>query len=279
MAAAAASRLLHAAACQLHAAKAATAAEQAVEARLQRRLAELVAAATAEIAAEAEAGGLPAGRGQAERMAAPLTARGDELLEVLADEVGDVAAAAIAHVEQLVGGQAAELRDPTPAEVLPDRLRTFGMDRRLFQALARMRDSALQRMAARTVDALVGASEVGMPPSQLRSELASRLQGELQQISRSSLGDARNEATVVAEEAAGVEWHRWHTAGDDEVRPAHAAVGGQIAPVGGTFSNNWQRPGGVGCRCTVEPFLIPDGYRPPEGAMTFYEGDLEAAAA
>lgn len=179
---------------------------------------------------------------------ARLDALGDELLEVLADEVGPEAAAAIEAVEAYVAAARKEL---------PDQLRPYRMDRRLFATLSRLRDGMLDRFRSRTLDAMARAATLDLPAGEVRALLGDMLDAELDRLSRHAMGDARNDATEEAERSLGVTHHRWVTAGDDQVRPAHAYVDGEIAPVGEPFSNGWRRPGGIGCRCRLEPVLEP----------------------
>lgn len=225
---------------RLTALKARTPTEVRTEARLRERL-ETIFAPLLERAAGSDA------RSEETARAALGSLEGVEeaLLEVLSEEIGEEAARAIAAVERKVGA----------TKQLPDALRPYNMDRRLFDTLSRVASRMLGRFQDRTVEALVQAAEVDMPRDQLREVLRERLGAELRNNSRHALGEARNEATETAERDLGVTHHRWVTAGDGDVRPAHADVDGEVVRVGEEFSNGWLRPGGVGCRCRLEPVV------------------------
>lgn len=232
---------------QLAASKARPAAEVQAEARLRERLAAVLQPLVDQVAAGVDdLGRIPTDEVRARALLGELGPVEQQLLDALEVEVGQVAAQAIAAVERKVGAAVKQL---------PDALRPSGMDRRLADTLARIGSRMLGRFTARTIDALVQAADVDLPVGQLRELLAELLAGELRQLSRHAVGDARNEATEVAERDLGVRRHRWVTAGDGDVRPAHAAVDGEVVEIGEPFSNGWRRPGGIGCRCRLEPVL------------------------
>lgn len=170
-----------------------------------------------------------------------------DLVLILADELADEVADTVADVEAKV----AELR---AVKRLADEQRPFGMDRMLFDTAARLGGRMLTRFTSRTLDTLVAGAALDLGADLLRARLAEMLDGELTQLSRHALGDVRNEATVAAERQLGVEFHRWVSAGDERTRPAHD-IDGEIARVGEPFSNGWKRPGGLGCRCRLEPVV------------------------
>lgn len=235
---------------RLAALKARTPSEVRTEARLRRRLARLLGDLVARVDRGVADRGLPADEAGARALLGELGDLEVELVDVLGEEVGEEAARAIATVERKV---------TQARKQLPDALRPLGLDRRLFEVLTRLGGNMLGRFTGRTVEALVNAAQVNMPRDQLRAVLGEMLTGELQQLSRHAVGDARNEATEVAERDLGVRFHRWVTAGDADVRPAHADVDGEVARVGESFSNGWRRPGGLGCRCRLEPVFDRQG--------------------
>ena len=68
------------------------------------------------------------------------------------------------------------------------------------------------------------------------------------------------------------------TAGDDRVRPTHAALHGVILPANHPFWNDHFPPWSYNCRCTARPVdSIPEGYNPakpdPEGDATLFYDD------
>lgn len=254
----------------LAALKARPRADVAAEERLSARLAELFGPLVDQVAADVEErGSVPADEATSRALLGDLNGVSEQLVQILAEELGDRAATAIAEVEELVAAQAAG-----KAFGWEDLLRPFGMDRSLFDTMTGLGNRLLDMFTSRTLDAMVAAAEVDLSPEQLRGTLAEMLNNELSRLSRHAVGDVTAQATIRAEEALGVQWHMWITAGDDRVRPAHAAVNGEIARVGERFSNDWLRPGGLGCRCRVVPWSPPEGKRPPAGLDRFREEDL-----
>jgi len=85
-----------------------------------------------------------------------------------------------------------------------------------------------------------------------------------------------------------VEYVQWWTAEDERVREDradHVELHGQIIERGDTFSNRLRYPGDrsggestieewINCRCRLVPFIIPEGYRPPDNMPRFREEDL-----
>lgn len=227
------------------------------EERLTRRLRDVLAA---QMAAVGRSGMSP------EMAVALIDDRDDALLEVLLDEVGPIAEDAIADVAAAVAA-AKDIREVRRelrrrrrrGDLAPGRfgrgavVRPTNMDRALFATMTRLRTNLLGRLRDQTLAVLVDAA--GMPADQVRAKLAELLDLQLAQLSRHAIGDTRNEATEQAERSLGVRRHRWVTAGDDLVRDAHAAVDGEVVEVGEPFSNGWRRPGGIGCRCRLEPVL------------------------
>lgn len=265
---------------EIAALKARQPAEIRKEQQLAERLKELLQPLIDQIVEATGAHGLPGDTGDAALMVGETVEFEQQLVELLAEELGDEAEAAIEQVEDkleaLVGATKAldpealqntlRIRRARRAERLQkrragargsglDAVRPFAQDQKLFETVNRLGNNMLTRFTSRTMDALVAAAEVDLPVEQLRNALGEMLEGELTQLSRHALGDVRNEATVAAEEDLGVEFHQWVSVNDERTRPAHAEVHGEIVRVGEKFSNGWRRPGGVGCRCLLEPVL------------------------
>jgi len=222
--------------------------DEEAEERLSAAAARALAPVLDSVAGYASRHGVPADDVQAKAALGDLEQVEAALLEVLEEHVGGEAAEAIASVERAVAAAEANKQ-------LPDSLRPYGMDRKLFATLSRLGGRMLRRFTSRTLDALTEAADVALPQDQLRGVLGEMLDGELRRLSRHTLGDARGEATVAAEQALGVRRHRWRAVVDEDSREGHAAIDGEVVEVGERFSNGWKRPGGVGCRCWLEPVL------------------------
>ncbi|MFW6090519.1 MAG: phage minor head protein [Actinomycetota bacterium] len=235
---------------ELAARKARSPAEIRAEAQLRERLAEVLGELIDRVEDGVSERGIPSERAVGRQLLGELDDLEEQLVEVLAEEVGEEALRAIRHVEEVVAAARKQL---------PDSLRPYpNIDDRLWKTLSRLGNRMLGRMVSRTTDALAAAAEVDMPVTELRTVLGEMLEGEITQLSRHAMGDARNEATETTERDLGVRRHRWVTAGDELVRPAHAQVDGEVVEVGERFSNGWRRPGGVGCRCRLEPVPEPE---------------------
>lgn len=111
---------------------------------------------------------------------------------------------------------------------------------------------------------------------------------ELERVARTEINGAQNRGAEATELQLGIQYDMWRTAGDERVRGTkpedtadHTYLDGQISLVGGNFSNRLTRPGDrngpiaewINCRCTLIPYLIPEGYAAPGGTF-FYESDL-----
>ena len=111
---------------------------------------------------------------------------------------------------------------------------------------------------------------------------------ELKRVARTEINGAQNQGAEATELQLGIQYDRWRTAGDARVRgnkpedtADHRYLDGQISKVGGKFSNGLTRPGDrsgpikewIQCRCTLIPYLIPEGYVAPSMSY-FYESDL-----
>lgn len=99
----------------------------------------------------------------------------------------------------------------------------------------------------------------------IRKKIAEVFSGEkwrVPVIARTESHRAANHGRWVAwKQSSVVRGKEWITAGDDRVRPSHAAVDGERAPLNDTFSLGVQMPpGGPNCRCTAGPVtdLTPD---------------------
>jgi len=111
---------------------------------------------------------------------------------------------------------------------------------------------------------------------------------ELKRVARTEINDAQNRGAEATMIQLGIQYDLWRTAGDERVRGLepedtadHVYLDGQISKVGEPFSNGLTRPGDrtgpigewINCRCTLVPFLMPEGFIAPEMSF-FYESDL-----
>jgi SPP1 gp7 family putative phage head morphogenesis protein len=108
---------------------------------------------------------------------------------------------------------------------------------------------------------------------------------ELERIARTEIAGQENLGMHEGNKELGVEYEKWRTARDADVRDSHQDLEGQIVKVGDRFSNGLEYPGDrsgpieewINCRCTLMPFLMPEGYTAPSGMTFFYESDLVKA--
>ena len=108
---------------------------------------------------------------------------------------------------------------------------------------------------------------------------------ELERVARTEIASAENLGMYESEIELGVEYHKWRTARDADVRDSHQDLEGQIVRVGDRFSNGLEYPGDrsgpieewINCRCTIVPVILPEGYTAPSGITFFYESDLVKA--
>ncbi len=112
----------------------------------------------------------------------------------------------------------------------------------------------------------------------------------LRLIARTEIQGAQNAAAHETMVDLGVEYKQWWTGQDERVRgndprdtANHVELHGQITRLEDRFSNGLRFPGDrsgpieewINCRCTTNPFIIPEGFTAPPGKQWFYEEDLQ----
>jgi len=111
-----------------------------------------------------------------------------------------------------------------------------------------------------------------------------KFSAELERVARTEIASKENLGMYMSEQELDVEYHQWKTARDERVRDSHVDMEGEITRVGSPFSNGMMYPGDfssgadlgelINCRCTVMPFVMPEGYMAPAGMSYFRESDL-----
>jgi len=104
---------------------------------------------------------------------------------------------------------------------------------------------------------------------------------ELEMVARTEIAGQENLGMHEGNKELGVEYEKWRTARDADVRDSHQELEGQIVRVGDRFSNGLEYPGDrsgpieewINCRCTLMPYILPEGMIAPE-LPYFYEKDL-----
>lgn len=112
---------------------------------------------------------------------------------------------------------------------------------------------------------------------------------EAQRIARTEIHNAHQMGIINTYNELGIQYVQWSSTHDTRTRgnkPSdkanHVKLDGEIIPLGGTFSNGLEYPGDtkgplrewMNCRCSLIPFIIPDGYIAPHGMAQFRESDL-----
>ena len=111
---------------------------------------------------------------------------------------------------------------------------------------------------------------------------------EAQRIARTEIHNAHQMGIINTYNELGIQYVQWSSTHDTRTRgnkPSdkanHVKLDGEIIPLGGTFSNGLEFPGDtkgplrewINCRCSLIPFIIPDGYMAPSFSP-FRESDL-----
>ena len=111
---------------------------------------------------------------------------------------------------------------------------------------------------------------------------------EAQRIARTEIHNAHQMGIINTYNELGIQYVQWSSTHDTRPRgnkPSdkanHVKLDGEIIPLGGTFSNGLEFPGDtkgplrewINCRCSLIPFIIPDGYMAPSFSP-FRESDL-----
>jgi len=154
-------------------------------------------------------------------------------------------------------------------------------------------EQTINRMTGNVMENLKESYEAGYGIDKAAGNLNSvfdNMQGyELERVARTEINGAQNRGAEATELQLGIQYDKWRTAGDERVRGTdpedtadHTYLDGQISRVGEAFSNGLTRPGDrtgniaewINCRCTLVPYLMPEGYTAPQGMSYFYEEDL-----
>ncbi len=115
-----------------------------------------------------------------------------------------------------------------------------------------------------TIDSIKRTLREGVAAGESIPELQKRVQKvfdgcnkyRAQMISRTETITASNQGSLEAYRQSGVvEKKTWLTAGDERVRPEHAAMNGETVGLEKTFSNGLMVPGEPNCRCTITAVL------------------------
>ncbi len=115
-----------------------------------------------------------------------------------------------------------------------------------------------------TIDSIKRTLREGVAVGESIPELQKRVQKvfdgsskyRAQMISRTETITASNQGSLEAYRQSGVvEKKTWLTAGDERVRPEHAAMNGETVGLEKTFSNGLMVPGEPNCRCTITAVL------------------------
>ncbi len=94
----------------------------------------------------------------------------------------------------------------------------------------------------------------------VNSTFANTYKNRLDVIATTEMNNVFNSAAQATYKDSGVvEFNLWITAGDDRVRPSHAATHGEVVKVGNQFSLGVIRPPqGPRCRCGLIPYFPDD---------------------
>lgn len=164
--------------------------------------------------------------------------------------------------------------------------------RRLRNLTFEASENTINRMIGDVEKVLIQGEERGLGIDEIAKLLEDKFERmeeyELERIARTEINSAQNYGSQAKMEKLGIDFEMWITAEDERVRDGkdggadHVVMHGQITRRDDLFSNGLKHPGDkngdisewINCRCTVIPFIIPVGKRPPTGATFFYKWDL-----
>lgn len=136
------------------------------------------------------------------------------------------------------------------------------------------RQNKLKDVPQNIYDQIKGQIEDGMKSGATEDEIADSIEDAFDQVyegraqvvarTEAASGYGFQQAQDLAD--AGIEYKQWLSAEDDDVRPSHAAVDGEVVPVDEPFSNGLMYPGDpdgdpdevINCRCTMIAAESPD---------------------
>ena len=154
-------------------------------------------------------------------------------------------------------------------------------------ALERQAMKFAKRTTKTTHDTIKRVIQKGLRKNETIAQITRRVahvmdvrEGAARTIARSEITRARTTGQLAAYDAAGVDFKKWVTVGDNEVRDTHIRVNGTVLPVGQNFnvgSGSGSGPGRIGvaaedvnCRCWLEALksrTVPAGQVHELGAI------------
>ncbi len=150
----------------------------------------------------------------------------------------------------------------------------------------RASEATTQRVIGKINETLASGIRAGLTEAELgkilTTEVKDMAQWEIDRIVRTEVRSAQNEAAFNGLADAGVEYHKWITVKDNNVRPSHEELDGLIVAVGDPWPNGLYYPGDrsgpieewINCRCVAAPWFMPAGKMPPIGADSFKESQI-----
>lgn len=176
----------------------------------------------------------------------------------------NVAAAALRDAAMETGGISIGVGNPRMVEAL---------SRQTIQLAEGVTSTLATRVRTRLMDELSKATSIGDLQERVK-EVLPKLEGTVKEafatreeraltIARTEAGHAIGKSRFEQFKADGVEALQWITQGDGEVRPSHAAIDGQVVPLGSSFPNglryahdeNAPAEETINCRCDSLPVM------------------------
>jgi SPP1 gp7 family putative phage head morphogenesis protein len=188
----------------------------------------------------------------------------DKLAALFEQPLRNVAAAALKDAAMETGGISIGVGNPRMVDAL---------SRQTLQLAEGATSTIATRLRTRLMDELSKATSIGDLQERVK-EVLPELEGTVKEafatrdqraltIARTEAGHAIGKSRFEQFKADGVEALQWITQGDGEVRPSHAAIDGQVVPLGSSFPNglryahdeNAPAEETINCRCDSLPVM------------------------
>jgi SPP1 gp7 family putative phage head morphogenesis protein len=150
--------------------------------------------------------------------------------------------------------------------------------------------TTMARLRGDVMDTISQAYNAGLGTNEtaalVRQQFEAMASYEAKRIAQTEVNSAQNFGKFARMSDARVSFGQWITAQDERVRDTedanHVILHGQIVRMGQPFSNGLKFPGDkdgpiaewINCRCTIVPYILPEGMIAPPGDAPFYEADL-----
>ncbi len=257
------------------------------ERRLAKKMAGIMAKATAAVIRELELRGVPSDPIRQAALLDHLVKIEGDMGQAVLDEVDTAGEHGANRVIDSLRKQGVRISQPQERmQAVIDRLREHALER-TQRSFSGTREDIRARLADLYERGIRGDDAV----KDLREYMDGLESWDIRRLARTEINSAQSEAADITMHDYGAQYKRWESAGDDgRTRESHLDLDGQITAIDDPFISELtglrimrpHDPGAdvseiVNCRCREVPFIMPRGYIAPPGKDYFYENEIVKA--